>query len=274
MNYIYRYLRYNHTYMHTCVHTYIYKFDCNILLPIGCGPTIITKFKIDPDKKYNGMYDTSGWTIDNTDFEKDLEELYGKNFREEHLKKKKKRRSTIQMEAGSVLPGGDTGLQEAASAVPSHTQDGLLTESLEGSIQPASKIPSSGLMEDNSVSSSLRFRGKEFLNVGNDVLPKAPIDSVPPLPPASTPLPTISSGGGRLSNVNATNSTDVNAEGRGIQMRASSGSSGSGLMDDKLRMKGPPPAAPRAPRKSSETDRKLAGPPSHTPEKFFSDAHN
>lgn len=274
--------------MHITMKLIIHEF---MIAFVGCGPTIVTKFKLDPAKKYNGTYDTSGWIIDNRNFEKDLEELYGKNYREEHKTKKKRH---LSARAENSMPGGGNSasvdIKSATSAVPSQTKDGLLAESTVGSMKPISTGPSNGLMEDLSVPSSLRSRGKDFLNVGNDALPKAPIGSFPPIPPT---VPPVISGGSRPPS---TISPRVNSAGAGgaATMGGGSGSAtmGGGSVTRRLEdtprdvpansntnTKNPPPSVSRAPRRSDGKNDgismgKLAGPPSMSPEKFFSDGTN
>ena len=179
--------------------------------------------------------------------------------------KQKKRRSTVV--TGNALPGGGmVDIKKAASALPSRMQDGVLTESNIGGMKPVNKGPSNGLMEDLSVPNSLRARGKEFLNTGDDTLPKAPIGSIPPKPPQTTG-PVSASGGGNAAGVSV--GTNMGIGGAGVEAN-----------------KAPPPAVSRAPRKSNDSRTKnkegsyniamgkLAGPPTMSPEKFFSDERN
>ena len=176
------------------------------------------------------------------------------------------------MQTGSTLPGGDQSVKinEVTSAIPSEVKDGLLTESTKNSIKPTSVGPSNGLMEDLSVPNYLRSRGKDFLNVGNDALPKAPIGSIPPIPPPAAPsIPS----GTRSSAIPTGAGSSPNKGGGGVAR--GSGSSLENAGDNKK----PPPAVNRAPRRSDGKDDgitmgKLSGPPTLSPEKFFSDGSN
>lgn len=166
----------------------------------GSGPKITMIYStknLDKDEVKRGRFpiDENVWEIEETvPFESEIKSLYGEKWVREERENQKLAQARKAREKDDSVQEID---YNATAAVEIKQENGVLNVAKGGGgLQLKSTQLSNGLMEDLSVTNSLRDRGKNFLSTGNDAIPKARMNSklnnMPPLS-ASSSVPTSSS---------------------------------------------------------------------------------